>query len=697
MNSTRVSCEVGGKELSIECGHVARQAGGAVTVQLGDTVVLVTACVSREERDGDFLPLYVDYREKTYAAGKIPGGFFKREGRPTEKETLSSRLVDRAIRPFFPKGFRREVQVMCSVLSADQENDSDVLALIGASAALGISEIPFPETISCVRVGRRDGDFVANPVFSELDFSTMDFVIAGTDDSIVMVEGGANQVTENEVVDALEFAARWIRALNAIQRELRERAGKPKFEWAPTAVDPEMERAVRELAVERIKAANEVADKEGRQLALDKIAADVLGALSERFPESEPTIREILSDVEKKLLRDLVLDEKRRVDGRGYTDVREISIEVGVFPRTHGSALFTRGQTQALVVTTLGTSMDEQRVEMLEGQSWKTYMLHYNFPPFSVGEVRMIRGPGRREIGHGALAERAIAPVIPGDDVFPYTIRIVSDILESNGSSSMASVCGGSLSLMDAGVPIEAAVAGVAMGLVSDGERTAVLTDIQGVEDHLGDMDFKVAGTRQGVTAVQMDNKIGGLAKEVLIQALNQARDARLFILDRMDAALSAPRKEISKYAPRITLMQIDPDKIRDVIGPGGRMIRKITEETGAQIDIEDTGLVKIAARDSESGERAAEVIRAITAEPEIDRIYKGVVKRVTSFGAFVEILPGRDGLVHISELAPYRVGKVEDIVREGDEVVVKCIGIDDEGKIRLSRKAVLAEAEQSK
>jgi len=697
MEPVRVSCELGGKELSIETGRIARQAGGAVLVSLGDTAVLVTVCASKKDRDQDFLPLFVDYREKTYAAGKIPGGFFKREGRPTEKETLSSRLVDRAIRPFFHKSFRREIQILCNVLSADQENDSDVLALIGASAALAISEVPFSEIISCVRVGKRDGEFIINPTFSELDFSTMDFVIAGTEDSVVMVEGGANQVDESEVVDALTFAAEQIRVINEIQRELRDRVGKVKFEWAPQEKDSALVQSVHDRATDGLRRANECADKEERQSAIDELKAEVLAAFEESHPESEGEIRSIFGDLEKELVRSMVLGEKRRVDGRGYTDVRPISIEVGVFPRTHGSALFTRGQTQALAVTTLGTSMDEQRVEMLEGQSWKTYMLHYNFPPFSVGEVRMMRGPGRREIGHGALAERSIAPVIPGDDKFPYTIRVVSDIMESNGSSSMASVCGGSLSLMDAGVPIEAPVAGIAMGMISDGSRTAVLTDILGMEDHLGDMDFKVAGTSAGITALQMDNKIGGLSQEVLAQALGQARDARLHILEKMSDALAAPRPEMSEFAPRITLLQIDPDKIRDVIGPGGKMIRKITEETGAQIDIDDTGTVKIAARDAEASAQAAEVVRAITADPEIGRAYKGVVKRVTSFGAFVEILPGRDGLVHISELAPYRVGKVEDVVNEGDEVVVKCIGVDNEGKIRLSRKAMLEEAEQPK
>jgi len=661
-------------------------------VRSGDTVVLVTACASKGDLELDFLPLFVDYREKAYAAGKIPGGFFKREGRPTEKETLTSRLIDRSIRPFFQKGFRRDVQVMCQVFSVDQENDPDVLCLVGASAALNVSDIPFPEVISGIRVGRKDGKFLANPTFEELDYSTMDLIVAGTDDSIVMVEGGCEQVTEAEILEAFSFAAENVRAINRAQRELREMIAKPKFVWTPKAAQPEIEGAVRELAQAKLAEANRVPGKEQRQQAIDAVVSETKTTLASSFEGKESAIRSVLESLEKELVRDLVLTEKRRVDGRSYAEIRAIDIEVGVLPRTHGSAVFQRGQTQALVVATLGTSTDEQRIESLEGQSWKSYMLHYNFPPFSVGETGPNRGPGRREIGHGALAERALAPIIPEDTVFPYTIRLVSEILESNGSSSMASVCGGSLCLMDAGVPIVAPVAGIAMGLVSDGTRTAVLTDIQGVEDHLGDMDFKVTGTRRGITALQMDNKIGGLSREVLEQALEQAKEARLAILDKMEAAISAPRTDLSPYAPRIIVLKIPQDKIGEVIGPGGRMIKKITDETGCQIDISDDGTVKIASRDKESGERAAEIVRAITTDPEVGRTYKGVVKRIVNFGAFVEIMPGRDGLVHISELAPHRVANVEEILREGDEVVVKVIGVDDQGKIRLSRKAVLAE-----
>lgn len=696
MSFKRVEREIGGRTLSIETGRYAKLAGGAAWVQYGDTVVLVTACASKRDLPLDFLPLYVDYREKTYAAGKIPGGFFKREGRPTEKEILSCRLIDRSIRPFFAKGFRRDLQVLCTVLSVDQENDPDVLCLIGASAALGLSDIPFPETISAVRVGKKDGQYVINPTFEDIDYSTMDLTVAGTDDSIVMVEGGAEQVREDEILEAFDFAAGFIRDINAIQRDLVAAVGKPKFEFTPAVVSEEIDSAVREYAEAKLRAANEVVGKDERQAALDAVMEECKASLAERFPEEEKGISSVLNDIEKTLVRTLVLDKNRRVDGRGYEEIRPITVEVGVLPRTHGSSIFTRGQTQALVVTTLGTSMDEQRIETLEGQSWKRYMLHYNFPPSSVGEVRPVRGPGRREIGHGALAERALAPVVPTDDAFPYTIRIVSEILESNGSSSMATVCGGSLSLMDAGVPLVAPVAGIAMGLVSDGTRTAVLTDIQGVEDHLGDMDFKVTGTSKGITAMQMDNKIGGLPREVLEQALNQARDARLHILKEMDKVIPTHRDDLSRYAPRVSVVKIPQEKIGEVIGPGGRMIKKITEETGCQIDISDDGTVKIASRDAAAAERAVAFVNAVTSDPEMGQVYKGVVKRVVNFGAFVEILPGRDGLVHISELAPHRVATVEDILREGDETVVKVIGIDDGGKIRLSRKAVLAETSRS-
>ncbi len=692
-----VSIEIGGRTLSIECGRVARQADGSVLVRYGDTVVLAAAVAAKNPRPEaqDFVPLTIDYREKLYAAGKIPGGFFKREGRPSEKEILSCRLVDRSLRPLFDKDFNYEMQISSIVLSADQENDSDTLALIASSAALQVSNIPFPGAVSAVRVGKVDGQLVINPTFAQLETSDMDIVVAGTSSDVVMVEGGSRQVTEADVVEALQFAMGFIKQINAIQDELARRMQPKKRPVVRREIPSGIVERIREKYSERIREAIAVPDKEQRQDALDAIEHDALEALLPGFPENEREIKTALGKLEREDLRRRILEKGVRADGRGCDDIRPITCEVGVLPRTHGSAIFTRGQTQALVVTTLGTSMDEQRVEELEGQSWKTYMLHYNFPPFSVGEVRPIRGPGRREIGHGALAERAIDPLIPNDEVFPYTIRIVSDILESNGSSSMATVCGGTLSLMDAGVPIQAPVAGIAMGLVIEESRVAVLTDILGIEDHLGDMDFKVTGTRRGVTALQMDMKVKGISFQILVEALEKARTARCKILDVMEQALAKPRADLSKFAPRITVLTIDPDRIRDVIGPGGRMIKKIQEETSAQIDIEDTGVVKVASYDSAGGQRAVEMIRNLTEDPEVGRVYTGKVKRVVNFGAFVEILPGRDGLVHISELEKHRVAKVEDVLNEGDTVQVKVIGIDDEGKIRLSRKALLADAAQ--
>jgi polyribonucleotide nucleotidyltransferase len=687
-----ISTEIAGRTLTLECGRVARQADGAVLVRYGDTVVLAAAVAAKEPREDvqDFVPLTIDYREKLYAAGKIPGGFFKREGRPSEKEILSCRLTDRSLRPLFDKAFNCEIQISSVVLSSDQENDSDILALIASSAALQVSNIPFPGPVSAVRIGKVDGRIVVNPTFAELETSEMDIVVAGTSTDVVMVEGGARQVSEADVVEALRVAMDVIRTINGIQDELAGRIRPVKRAVKPREIPEEIRQAVRGAYLQRIREALAIPDKTQRQEALDAIEHEGLQTLLARFAEKEREIRASFAELEREDLRRRILDQGVRADGRGLDEIRQVTCEVGVLPRTHGSALFTRGQTQALVVTTLGTSMDEQRVEELEGQSWKSYMLHYNFPPFSVGEVRPIRGPGRREIGHGALAERAIEPMIPTEEVFPYTIRIVSDILESNGSSSMATVCGGSLALMDAGVPIASPVAGIAMGLVIEGPKVSVLTDILGIEDHLGDMDFKVTGTRRGVTALQMDMKVKGISFEILSEALEKARAARFKILDVMERALAGPRPELSKYAPRISVLNIDPDRIRDVIGPGGRMIKKIQEETGAQIDIEDTGVVKIAAYDSEGGQRAVEMIRNLTEDPEVGRVYTGKVKRVVTFGAFVEILPGRDGLVHISELERHRVAKVEDVVREGDTIQVKVIGIDDEGKIRLSRKAIL-------
>ena len=679
-----------GRTLSIETGRIARQAAGSVLVRLGDTVLLaaVTSAPALEERD--FFPLTVDYREKSYAAGKIPGGFFKREGRPSEKEILSARLTDRPIRPLFPDGFSDEVQIMLQVLSSDQENDGDILGIIGASAALSISDIPFDNPIGAVRVGRTDGRFIMNPIFSELERSDLNVTIAGTKDHIIMVEGGAQEVSEKDMVEALSFGHEKIKIIVGTISELKARVGKPKKEVKPVVVNAELVDAVNEFASEKVKAANRIKDKHEHSQAIEAVKLESAEALKEKFPELEKAIKKAVEEIERTDLRHMILDEHLRADGRGLEDIRNISIEVGVLPRTHGSAIFTRGQTQALVVTTLGTKMDEQRIDDLLGESFKSYMLHYNFPSYSVGEVRPIRGPGRREIGHGALAERALDPVIPAEELFPYTVRIVSDILESNGSSSMATVCGGSLSLMDAGVPIKAPVAGIAMGLVAEGDSYAILTDILGVEDHLGDMDFKVTGTSVGITAFQMDIKIGGLTIDIMRKALDQALRARLYILDKMNEAMPKARTELSPYAPRIITIKIPIDKIGEVIGPGGKMIRSIIEATGAKIDIEDDGTVLIASVDQKAGEAARDKILSLIEEAEIGRVYTGKVKRIAAFGAFVEILPNVDGLVHISELDNQRVARVEDVLNIGDEVMVKVIGIDPEGKVRLSRRAIL-------
>jgi polyribonucleotide nucleotidyltransferase len=690
-----VKTEIGGKDLIIETGKVAKQAGGAVTVQYGETVILATVVISDEPRDQDWFPLFVEYREKAYAAGKIPGGFFKREGRPMEKEVLSARLVDRPIRPLFPEGFMNEVQVIISVLSADQENDADVLGMIGASAALSLSGAPFKGPVAAVRMGKLGDDIVVNPTFSQLEDSDLDLVIAGTGENIVMFEGKAKEVPEEVVLQALSAAKPVLGQIIDLQNELTSQCGKPKQPFEPVPPDEQLVSAVQELVADRMGEINTTADKEERRRLLIELTEQTIEALLERFLEKEAEIKAAIGELEKADLRRRIVTEGRRVDGRRLDEIRPISCQVSVLPRTHGSALFTRGQTQSLAVTTLGTKMDEQKIDALEGESWKSYMLHYNFPPFSVGEVRPIRGPGRREIGHGALAERAIATVIPTDESFPYTIRIVSDILESNGSSSMATVCAGSLSLMDAGVPVKSGVAGVAIGLVQEGNEAAVLTDILGLEDHLGDMDMKVTGTRTGITAVQMDLKISGIGEGILAEALERARVGRLSILDAMDETISEPRKELSPYAPRIISLKIDPEKIGAVIGPGGKVIRKITEETGAQIDIDDDGTITIASTDPEGGPRAAEIIKELTADVEEGQIYTGKVVKITDFGAFVEILPGRDGLLHISQLDHHRVEKVQDVLKVGDEVRVKVLEVDDGGKIRLSRKALLARGPQ--
>jgi polyribonucleotide nucleotidyltransferase len=695
MAEHKVTVDLGGKELTISTGKWAKLAGGSAVVQLGGTIVLVASSAAKTAKPGlDFVPLTCDYRERTYAAGKIPGGFFKREGRPTEKETLSSRQIDRPIRPLMHKQWTYETQVMATVVSSDQEHDADVLALIGGSTSLVLSDIPFPEPVAAVRVGRVDGQWVVMPTFAQLDESDVDIVVAGTANDIIMVEGGCREVPEADMIAALEFATQNIRKIVAVQNELVKLCGKAKRPVVDKVDVSELEADLRARYTSRLRDAIRIPGKEARQEEIDIITKEAAAALTEKYGDKAVFIGKILHDVERDELREMILRDGVRSDGRKPDQIRPITIEVGLLPRTHGSCLFTRGETQALVVTTLGTKSDEQRVEELEGQSWKSYMLHYNFPPFSVGETRPIRGPGRREIGHGALAERAVEPVIPADTSFPYTIRIVSDILESNGSSSMASVCGASMALMDAGVPVKAPVAGVAMGLIKEGDRVAVLTDILGVEDHLGDMDFKVTGTTEGVTAFQMDTKIGGISFAIMKNALEQARVGRLFILGKMKECLSAPRGEMSPFAPRITIMHINPDKIREVIGPGGKIIKKITEETGCQIDIEDTGEVRIAAVNMEGSKRAEEIIRNITEDPEVGRVYQGKVRSIVNFGAFVEIVPGRDGLLHVSEIDWGRTEKVEDVLNVGDLVMVKVVDVDRDGKIRLSRRALLPQPE---
>jgi polyribonucleotide nucleotidyltransferase len=683
--------EIGGNTLTIESGRVAKQAGGAVLVRYGDTVVLVTAVVSKEPLEGyTFLPLLVEYREKSYAAGKIPGGFFKREGRPSEKEILSARLIDRPVRSRFPKGFRHDVQVAATVLSSDQENDSDILSVIGASAALCIAGAPIGEPLAAVRIGRVDGEWIVNPTFQEKTDSDIDMVVVGVGDEIVMVEGGMKEVSDEDFLKCMEVAMGELPKVTDMLKKIVEKCGKEKIVFTPPEINLAVFSEIENRFGSRICEASVLPEKSERQEAMKLIKQEALEAYEENLEEVEADIKEALDKLEHDHLRKLILDEERRVDGRSLAEVRQITCEIGVLPRTHGSALFTRGQTQSLTVTTLGTGTDEQRIDDLEGESSKSYMLHYNFPPFSVGEIRPFRGPARREIGHGALAERSIHPVIPESEVFPYTVRLVSDILESNGSSSMATVCAGTLALMDAGVPIKAPVSGVAMGIVVDGDRYRILTDILGVEDHHGDMDFKVAGTRTGLTAIQMDLKIPGLTLDMIREILAQSTPARMHILDKMEETIPAPRAELSTYAPRIIAMQIDREKIRDVIGPGGKVIRGIIEETGAVIDIEDDGSVRIFSADGEAGLKAKAIVESLVEEPEVGKVYDGVVKRIVDFGAFVEILPGKDGLLHVSEIDIHRVENVHDVLKEGDEIQVKLIGFEREGKIRLSRKVLL-------
>ncbi len=691
--------KVGQEDLNIETGKLAKQAGGSVIVRFGETMVLVTACYAPTAREGiDFLPLTVDFRDNTYASGRIPGGFFKREGRPTEKEVLTSRLIDRPIRPLFPDGWSRETQVVAWVLSSDQDHDPDVLALTGASAALALSPIPCQRTVAAVRVGLVDDEYVVNPSYAQRLKSRLDLIVGGSADAIVMVEAGATEVSEDEILKALEAGHEAIRRIVATIDGLAAEVGKAKVTVAAAQVDPAVAADVESKARGPLADAMRIREKLESYAKVDDVQAELMASLSADAnadadaDERKAQAKRVFKDLKEKVLRDEVLEQGTRLDGRRFDEIRNIWSEIGILPRVHGSAVFTRGETQALVTATLGTADDQQKIETVTGETYKRFMLHYNFPPFSVGEVKFLRGPGRREIGHGNLAERSLAPVIPGETEWPYTIRVVSDILESNGSSSMATVCGASLALMDAGVPLRAPVAGVAMGLILDeaSGRHAVLSDIAGAEDHYGDMDFKVAGTRDGITALQMDIKVAGITTAIMQSALAQAKAGRLHILDTMEATITSPRESISAHAPRIVTITIPVDKIRDVIGPGGKTIRSIVERTGVKIDVEDDGRVNVASADGESAKKAITIIEELTASPELNKTYLGKVQRIADFGAFIQILPGIDGLLHVSEIAHYRVGEVRDELQEGDQVLVKVINVDPSGKVRLSRKALL-------
>lgn len=697
------STDFAGREISLKTNYVAGQADGAVLVTYGDTVVLVTAVSLKTRREGlDFLPLTVDYQEMTYAAGKFPGGFFKREGRPNEREVLTSRIIDRSIRPLFHKGYFYETQIVATVLSVDEKNDPDVAAMLGASAALHISDIPFEGPIAGVRIGLSGGEFICNPTAKQKEESALDLFLVGrksisdADDiefgvDLVMLEGGSLEVEEDVIVDAIKFGLESMRPVIALQDQMRQAVGKEKRSMEPVGVDDDLYRKVSDAAVAGLKAAYATPEKLKRQSMLHDVKESVVKEVCSGEPELCSMVETVLDRVEKETLRNMVLKEKRRIDGRTSTDIRPITSEVGILPRTHGSALFTRGETQVLAVLTLGTSADEQRMDYISGEEMRAFILHYNFPPYSVGEAKFLRGPGRREIGHGALARRALLPILPSQEEFPYTIRIVAETLSSNGSSSMATVCGGILSLMDAGVPVRDIVAGIAMGLMKEGEEVVILSDILGDEDHAGDMDFKVCGTEKGITALQMDIKIDGITEDILRRALYQAREGRLFIIGKIKETLECSRKDVSPYAPRITTMKVKKERIRDVIGTGGKNIRNIVSETGVAINVEDDGTVTIASSDSEAARKAVEMVRLLTEEAEVGKIYLGKVRKVVDFGAFVEILPGTDGLVHISELEKGRVNKVTDVLNEGDEVPVKVIEIDRQGKIRLSRKQALS------
>jgi len=693
-----VKTDIGGKPLRIQTGKLAKQASGSVVVRHGDTVVLVTVVSAREERQTDFLPLTVEYQEKIYAAGRIPGNYFRREiGRPSEKETLTARLIDRPIRPLFPKGYRFETQVIATVLSMDKENDPDTLAMVGTSAALELSDIPFAGPIAAVRVGRIDGEFKANPTLDEYDACDINIIVAGSRTGVVMVEGGSNIVSEKDMLDAIFFGHEALQPLIDLQEELKAANGVEKRVFALPEKDQELVGKIEAAAQAPMREAIVIPTKLERAAALRNVKATVFDSLGEAYAERKGEVYGILDDIQKKIARDLVLKENRRIDNRKFDEIRPINCEVGLLPRPHGSALFTRGETQVLGVLTLGSGQDEQRVETLSGEEFRPFMLHYNFPPYSVNEVRRIGGPSRRDIGHGGLSTRAIEKVLPDREDFDYTIRLVSEVLESNGSSSMGTVCSGIMALMEGGVPIKAPVAGIAMGLVSEGDQVVVLSDILGDEDHTGDMDFKVAGTSEGITALQMDIKIHELSKSIMEKALEQARVGRLHILGKMLDAIDSPREALSPYAPTIVTININPDKIRDVIGPGGKVIRSIQADTNTKVEIDDTGLVKIAAVTKDEGDAALKIVRELTQEPEVGAIYEGTVVKIMDFGAFVQILPGTDGLVHISQLANRRVTKVSDVVKEGQQLKVKVLEISRDGKIRLSHKALLDDKNESR
>jgi polyribonucleotide nucleotidyltransferase len=689
--------DFGGRPFSIETGKVAKQANGSVMVQYGETVVLVTAVTSEKKREGlDFIPLTVNYLEMTYAAGRIPGGFFKREGRPSDRETLISRFIDRPLRPLFPKGFQNEIQIIATVLSADQDNDPSILGMIGASSALSLSDIPFDGPIAGAKVGRIDGEFVLNPTHEVLELSDIDLFVAGSEEAIIMVEGSAKEVKEEEILEAILFGHQSLKPVIVLQKEMKSALGVTPREFELQKPEESLYEKVSAIAQEKLKETFQITEKGKRGEQLEEIFQLTLQEFGAEDESSKKMVNIAFEETYRKLVRKSILGKKQRIDGRKLSEIRPILCEVGILPRTHGSALFTRGETQVLAVVTFGTSEDEQKINSLTGETYKSFMLHYNFPPFCTGEVAPLRSPSRREIGHGALAEKAILPILPSSEQFPYTIRIVSEVLESNGSSSMATVCGATLSLMDAGVPIKAPVAGIAMGLILEDGESAVLSDILGDEDHFGDMDFKVAGTSSGVTAIQMDIKVRGISKEIMKKVLDQAREGRLHILSKMSETISESRKDLSRHAPRIVSLQVKQEKIRDVIGPGGKNIRAIIDQTGVKVDVEDSGLVKLASPNYEAIEKAIYMIKKLTQEVEVGAVYTGKVLRILGFGAIVELFPGTDGLVHISQLAEGHVKEVSDVLKEGDEVPVKVIDIDPQGRIRLSRKAALRETKQN-